>query len=109
MTQAFLFRFDGSRDNDRYLEFARARGFVLFAGKELRLGPGWIPDYMRVAVEDEGQSCKLAIVELEADANTARISARKYLRSPHSPWLTPCRLSGASLHPVSRDGGSTSR
>jgi hypothetical protein len=79
MTEAFLFRFDGSRDNDRYLEFARARGFVLFAGKELRLGPGWIPDYMRVVVEDEGRSCKLAIVELEADANTARISARKYL------------------------------
>jgi hypothetical protein len=79
MTEAFLFRFDGSRDNDRYLECARARGFVLFAGKELRLGPGWIPDYMRVVVEDEGRSCKLAIIELEADANTARISARKYL------------------------------
>lgn len=79
MTEAFLFRFDGSRDNDRYIEFARERGFLLFAGKELRLGPGWIPDYMRVVVEDEGRSCKLAIIGLEADPHTARISARKYL------------------------------
>lgn len=54
MTEAFLFRFDGSRDSDRYLEFARARGFVLFAGKELRLGPGWIPDYMRVVLTVRG-------------------------------------------------------
>jgi len=75
----FLFAFDGATDNHRYRDFARERGFEVFAGRELRLGPspGWKPDCMRVVAEDRRYT--LAIVELEADANAARISARKYL------------------------------
>jgi hypothetical protein len=53
MAEYFLFRFDGSRENDVYVDLARDRGFVVFAGTEMRLGPGWIPGYMRVVV-DEG-------------------------------------------------------
>src|SRR6267143_6582861 len=53
----------------------------VFAGRELRLGPppGWKPDGIRVVMEDGGRRCTLAIIELEANASAARISARKYL------------------------------
>jgi hypothetical protein len=83
MDDRFLFCFDGSHDNDRYRDLATERGFAVFAGRELRLGAaGWKPDAIRVVMEDGGQRCTLAIIELEADVNTARISARKYLPEP---------------------------
>src|SRR5881296_3459037 len=81
MGDPFLFCFDRSRDNHCYLDLARERGFDVFAGRELRLGPapGWKPDGIRVVMEDGGRRCTLAIIELEANACAARISARKYL------------------------------
>lgn len=89
VTQEYLFRFDGSRENDRFMELGREGTDLVFAGKELRLGPspGWIPDYLRVTVEDEGERCRIAIIELEADAGAARIAARKYLPEPSQAIL----------------------
>lgn len=79
MSTSFLFRFDGSRDNDDYLEQGRARGYIVFAGIEMRVNAGWVPDFMRVVLDEPTARCTLTLVELEADANSARVSARKYL------------------------------
>src|SRR5579859_5078721 len=84
MYDHFLFRFDGARDNNPYIEIAQERGFVVFAGTAMQIGP-WTPDFMRVMLDEDGQNCEIAIIELEANATAARISARKYL--PESSQL----------------------
>jgi hypothetical protein len=79
VSSSYLFRFDGSRDNDDYLEQGRSRGYIVFVGIEMRVSAGWVPDFMRVVLDEPTARCTLTLVELEADANSARVSARKYL------------------------------
>lgn len=80
MARTFLFRFDGSRDNDAFFAHAQANGTVhVYAGVELRLEKGWIPDFLEVSCTDEADKLSMTLIELEAEENQARISARKYL------------------------------
>ncbi len=82
MSKTFLFRFDGARENDAFLEAARSKGHVVYAGLVMTLERGWIPDFIEVVVEDDGAKCSMTLVELEATENVALVSARKYLAEP---------------------------
>ena len=65
------------------MEDSLARGRFVYAGRELKIGPGWIPDYLMVS-SDAGGRFTLTIIELEAAETVARKSARKYLPEPSS-------------------------
>lgn len=78
-SQTFLFRFDGSPENDAFLEEARSQGHLVYAGISMQLEHGWILDFLEAVLSRNETSCALAIVELEAKPSTARVSARKYL------------------------------
>jgi hypothetical protein len=79
MPDTFLFRFDGARENDEFLNHARLKGHLVYAGLAMQLQRGWIPDFVEVSLDEENNSCSITIVELESTDSGARISARKYL------------------------------
>jgi hypothetical protein len=79
MPDTFLFRFDGARENDEFLNHARSKGHRVYAGIAMQLQRGWIPDFVEVSLDDETATCTITIVELESTEGSALISARKYL------------------------------
>lgn len=81
MPRTFVFRLDGAPDNDAYLQLARSKGHVVYAGIAMTLERGWIPDFVEVVAGDDG-SCAITLVELEATTTAALIGARKYLPEP---------------------------
>lgn len=79
MPGTFLFRFDGARENDEFLNHARSKGHRVYAGIAMQLQRGWIPDFVEVSLDEEVATCTITIVELESTEGSALVSARKYL------------------------------
>jgi hypothetical protein len=75
----FLFRFDGARENDEFLNLARSKGHLVYAGLAMQLQRGWIPDFVEVSLDEKAATCTITIVELESTEGSALVSARKYL------------------------------
>ena len=80
MNAAYFFRVDGAKDNDAFFDAQRTSAEHVYAGLDFRVGStGWIPDFVRVVVEDPGDKCCLTLVELESTEPAALASCRKYL------------------------------
>src|SRR6266478_8809890 len=80
MATVYLFRVDGSKDNDEFFASLRTSASHVYAGVDFRVGAsGWIPDLVRIIVEDPPDRCSLTLIELEATESVALISCRKYL------------------------------
>jgi hypothetical protein len=75
----YIFRFDGARENDEFLEQARLNGHFVYAGLKMQLQHGWIPDFVEVSIDDETSNHAITIIELESTESVALVSARKYL------------------------------
>ena len=76
----FVFRLDGSKENDEFFGKRRCLGDVVaYSGTAMLVGPGWIPDIVEVEILDNGSIFTITLVELEAQEITARASCRKYL------------------------------
>jgi len=83
MTRPFLFRIDNARDNDEFMDLRRERhGDRLFSGTAIKIGPGWIPDYIELTTDEAKNETRLTLIELEANDATARASCRKYIPEP---------------------------
>jgi hypothetical protein len=83
MSRPFLFRIDNARDNDEFMNLRRERhGDRLFSGTAIKIGPGWIPDYIELSVDEGKNEIRLTLIELEANEGTARASCRKYIPEP---------------------------
>lgn len=91
MHKAFLFRFDGARENDEFLDHVRSQGHLVYSGIEMKLARGWIPDFIEVLLDDNPAAFSLTIIELESTENVARVSARKYLPESSSDILETFR------------------
>jgi hypothetical protein len=80
MPTAYLFRIDGSKDNDAFFEALSPSAAHVYAGIDLRVGViEWIPDFVKVDVDDSNSHCALTIIELEATESEALRSCRKFL------------------------------
>ena len=80
MVNTFLFRVDGAKDNDEFFASFRSGVFCAYAGIDFRVGrAGWIPDLVKVVVDDSSSHCSLTLIELEATESVALVSCRKYL------------------------------
>lgn len=80
MPMKYLFRLDMARDNDEFLALRRAQPVdVVYSGTPMKVGPGWIPDFVEVVVDADSSTCHLTLIELEATEIPARASCRKYL------------------------------
>jgi hypothetical protein len=88
MPEIFLFRFDGARENDEFLNHARSKGHTVYAGLAMQLQRGWIPDFVEVSLDEEVATCTITIVELESTEGSAVASARKYLPEPSKDILS---------------------
>lgn len=76
----YLFRFDGAKDNDGFFNGAKDRDINnVYAGSEMEIGPGWIPDFLLVSRDDTKGHCTLTLIELESKRMDALVSSRKYL------------------------------
>jgi len=76
----FLFRLDGSKENDDFFSCrGRRENVVAYSGTAITVGPGWIPDLIEVDSVDDGAGYSFTLIELEASEITARVSCRKYL------------------------------
>jgi hypothetical protein len=85
MKNRFLFRLDGSKDNDDFFLRRRSQSDVLaYSGTTLIVGPGWIPDLVEVETNDDGTRFFITLIELEGSEIVARVSCRKYLPEPSS-------------------------
>jgi hypothetical protein len=88
MKHRFVFRFDGSKDNDEFFGRRRCMGDVVaYSGTAMLVGPGWIPDLLEVEILDGTSRFTITLVELEAQEITARASCRKYLPEPSDAIL----------------------
>src|ERR1039458_461632 len=87
MHKTFLFRFDGARENDDFLNHAVSQGHVVYSGIEMKLTRGWVPDFLEVSLDDNPVACSLTMFELESTETAARVSARKYLPEPSDDIL----------------------
>ena len=80
MTDRFLFRMDMAKDNEDFLRLRNASHAThMYAGLAIKLGPGWIPDFIEVVLERDRETAELTLIELEATEAFCRISCRKYL------------------------------
>jgi hypothetical protein len=80
MSSVYLFRVDGAKDNDDFFSGMRPTVDHVYAGADFRVGAaGWIPDLVRVVVEEPPDRASLTLIELEATESVALISCRKYL------------------------------
>jgi hypothetical protein len=80
MNRRFLFRLDGSKDNDNFFACRRQQeDAVAYSGTAMPVGPGWIPDLIAVEAVDDGADYSVTLIELEASEIVARASCRKYL------------------------------
>lgn len=85
MQTRHLFRLDMAKDNDEFLVLRRSRQVDhVYSGTPMRVGPGWIPDFLELVVDRDSQICRLTLIELEATEIAARASCRKYLPEPSS-------------------------
>jgi hypothetical protein len=76
----FVFRLDGSKENDEFFGKRCCLGDVVaYSGTAMLVGPGWIPDIVEVESLDDASIFTITLVELEAQDITARASCRKYL------------------------------
>ncbi len=84
MSTVYLFRIDGAKDNDTFFDSARPDACSVYAGVDFRAGASaWIPDFVRVIIEEPPHASRLTLIELEATESAALISCRKYL--PEKP------------------------
>jgi hypothetical protein len=80
MPTTYLFRVDMAKDNDEFFAAILPSAAHAYAGLDLRVGTaGWVPDLVRVVVQDSTDSCCLTLIELEAIESVALISCRKFL------------------------------
>lgn len=80
MPTVYLFRIDGSKDNDAFFNALSPSAAHVYAGIDFRVGTiEWIPDLVRVDVDDLNSRCVLTIIELEATESEALRSCRKFL------------------------------
>jgi len=80
MVSRFLFRLDGSKENDEFMTLRRTRDIdLVYSGTPMKVGPGWIPDFLEVSTDSATARCDLTLIELEATDIAARASSRKYL------------------------------
>lgn len=80
MSVEYLFRIDQAKDNDAYFETTRKQGVNnVYAGVEIKIGQGWVPDLVRVSRQDSPEACILTLIELETSKPEALKSSRKYL------------------------------
>lgn len=80
MSTVYLFRVDGSKDNDEFFASLRVSASHVYAGVDFRIGAsGWIPDLVKIVIEEPPDRCSLTLIELEATESVALISSRKYL------------------------------
>src|SRR5438552_1857138 len=80
MSTIYLFRVDGAKDNDAFFASMRSSVSHAYAGVDFRVGgAGWVPDLVRVIVDDPPDRCSLTLIELEATESVALMSCRKYL------------------------------
>jgi len=83
MLTRYLFRLDMAKDNDQFLALRRNREVIqVYSGTPMKVGPGWIPDFVEISVDEQSRSCRLTLIELEATEIPARASCRKYLPEP---------------------------
>ena len=83
MKRYFLFRLDGSKDNDYFSAQRRDKlGAIPYSGTTMSVGPGWVPDLIKVEMDDASTNIIVTLVELEAAAVTARVACRKFLPEP---------------------------
>lgn len=76
----YLFRLDMAKDNEEFLALRQTRQVDhAYSGTPMKVGPGWIPDFIEVAVDSASGTCRLTLIELEATEVPARASCRKYL------------------------------
>lgn len=59
----------------------------VYAGVEMKIGRGWIPDFVEVCCDLAEKTCTIRLIELEATETVALISARKYLPEESSRIL----------------------
>jgi hypothetical protein len=79
----YLFRLDGSKENDDFFSRRCALGgIVAYSGTAMTIGPGWIPDLVEIDMDDDGIAFTITLIELEASEINAFISCRKYLPEP---------------------------
>jgi hypothetical protein len=84
MTDRYLFRLDGSRENDVFFTlYSSSDCRATYSGTPLKIGPGWIPDFLEIKVDNGGRDVAVVLIELEATRTTAMESSRKYL--PEEP------------------------
>jgi hypothetical protein len=80
MPTVYLFRIDSSKDNDAFFEALNPTATHVYAGSDFRVGTvDWIPDFVRVILDDTSQRCSLTLIELEATQSEALRSCRKFL------------------------------
>lgn len=80
MPTTYLFRIDMAKDNDTFFDAMRSTVSHVYAGADFRAGAGgWIPDMLKLVVEEPPDRCCLTLIELEATESAALISCRKYL------------------------------
>lgn len=88
MSTVYLFRIDAAKDNDAFFASLRSSAAQVYAGIDLPVGASdWVPDLVRVVVEDPPDRCSLTLIELEATESVALISCRKYLPENSSDIL----------------------
>lgn len=76
----YLFRLDMAKDNNEFLALRRGCQIDhVYSGTPMKVGPGWIPDFVEVAVDADSGTCRLTLIELEATEVPARAACRKYL------------------------------
>ena len=80
MPTVYLFRIDGAKDNDDFFAAMRPAALLVYAGVDLPIcAAGWVPDLVRVTIEEPPNHGSLTLIELESTESAARISCRKYL------------------------------
>lgn len=88
MTVKYLFRLDGAKDNDEFMQLSLSEGVEqVYSGVEMKVGPGWIPDFIEAVCNSTESACVVTLIELEATEAAALISARKYLPENSSDIL----------------------
>jgi hypothetical protein len=69
-----------AKDNDTFFDAMRSSVSHVYAGADFHVGAGgWIPDMLKLVVEEPPDQCCLTLIELEATESAALISCRKYL------------------------------
>lgn len=89
MTVKYLFRLDLAKENDEFMRLSGFEGFAqVYSGAVIKIGSGWIPDFIEVVYDSPQSACTVTLIELEATKAAALISARKYLPEDASHILS---------------------